>query len=181
MQRTRTLLAGVVLLAGCVTATTIDKAAETRALSQDLHVAEDQVKLTSRCHFAIAPKGATSTVEPLNGVCFITDQGLHIRVIDVTTGKTEFLNTFKVGEIESVSRIPHMIYEQLQVRTRAQIIALYMRPDGGIGTNWEASNKFVESMKTLGIPEVEATGRINFVPPGGGGGVPIPIFIPRGR
>lgn len=177
----RGLIIGLALLAGCATVTTIDRATETRALSADIQVPVERVRFTSRCHYVLAPKGAISAGELLNGVCFITDEGLHIRVIDVTTGKGEFLGSFKRSEIESLSRVPHAIYEQLQIRTRTHIIALYMRPDGGMGLNWEASNKFIELLKALGIPEVEASARINFVPAGGARGVPIPIFIPRGR
>ncbi len=172
----------LVFLGGCAIGPVINKESETKAFIADIGVQAQYVKLTSRCNFAMAPKGAVAAPELLQGVCFVSDRGLHIRVIDITTGKSEHLVTIKPEEIESISRVPHALYEQLQVRMRAQIIALYMRPDGGFGLNWDASNKFVESVKSLGVREIEATGRIEFRSPGGSdGGAVIPIFIPRGR
>lgn len=175
----RVRIAAIALLTsvcGCATITITDRDAETAALANQLGIPASSIQLVSRCQYAMVPKGVSSGAFAA-GVCMFANGALHIRVIDATTGKSEPYGSFGRAEIESVSLYVGLPINEVQVRLPQYVLAMIMRPDGGVGFNDSATRQMFGLLEAAGNQVVSSSRAIDIG--GGGGGMAIPLIIPK--
>jgi hypothetical protein len=176
--KTLTPLAATLLISACATTSPTFIIDQKTSAARDLGIAATDITILSRCQFAEAPFGKT-VADYRVGVCALTKDSVVVRAIDPTSTETRAFKTIVTKEIESISLHSGISVDQVQVRTKDNILIMIMRPDGGIGFNNGTAKDYFAQLKQTGVREVESRSAIG--PAQSGGAVFVPIIIPAKR
>jgi hypothetical protein len=148
-------------LLGCAPIiTTVDRAAESGALADQLGIPVDEVRFVSRCGY-IEVQGGISSGKITGGVCAIAKGSFYIRPLDKDTEQSKFRYLFVLKTIHSVSLNTNLVFPpQVQLHADDDVIAVYMRHDDGHGVDSELTKRVFALLKEANYPEVPSDGHI---------------------
>jgi hypothetical protein len=173
-------LAALMLLQGCSSNPSINRTVEVESTARDIGAKSSDIVFVSRCQVAVVQKGI-KTGDFRTSVCLYSkpEETLHLRIYDVTTGLSSPLRSLKRSDIENISLNKGTMIDQLQLRTETEVIAMYMRPDGGLGTNNGQAQELLDLLAQAGNKLVESKEKIEFFIPriSGAAATPAPIII----
>jgi hypothetical protein len=169
----------LLLLQGCSSNPSINRTVEVDSTARDIGVKSSDIVFVSRCQVAVVQKGI-KTGEFRTSICLYAkpEETLYLRIYDVTTGLSSPFRSLKRSDVENVSLNKGTMIDQVQLRTDTEVIAMYMRPDGGLGTNNSQAQELLDLLTQAGHKLVESKEKIDFhIPRVSGSGVATPIII----
>jgi hypothetical protein len=173
--KTLTPLAATLLISACATTSPTFIVDQKTSAARDLGIAPAEIVSFSRCEFGETVFGNSAALfRP--GVCTLTKDNIVVRAIDATSNETRVAKTVPIKDIESISLHSGIILDQIHVRTKDNILAMHMRPDGGVGLNNVAAKEYFAQLKLTGVREIEAKSAIRFAQYEGGTSY-VPIYI----
>lgn len=158
-----TVIFAALTLAGCATPSATFVTDHKGVMAKDLGVAAADITVLSRCQFADVPFG-DSIGDFRPGICALTADKIITRTLDPTSGETRAAKNLSTSEVETISLHSGLALDQVQIRTKGNILALFMRPDSGMGFNNSTAKDFFAQLKQAGLREIEAKAAIGFTP-----------------